>query len=214
MPPRAAAHVIGLLPQGAPAPAGITVADLVGRGRFPHRRFLHDTRAADRAAVEAAMAATGTAELARRPVDELSGGQRQRVWVAMALAQETPLLLLDEPTTHLDIAHQLDLLELFAELNRQGRTMVAVLHDLNQAARYATRLVAMRDGAVVAQRTPAEVVTARIVEEVFDVAVLVVDDPVTGAPMIVPRGRSRAVGSPATGCPTTPRRPGRAGARQ
>ncbi|SPF67328.1 adenosinetriphosphatase [Propionibacterium ruminifibrarum] len=188
--PRTAAQTIGLLPQGATAPDGITVADLVARGRFPHRRLLRDTRATDRAAVEGAMRATGTTELADRAVNELSGGQRQRVWVAMALAQETPMLLLDEPTTYLDIAHQIDLLELFAGLNRQGRTMVAVLHDLNQAARYGTHLVAMRDGAIVAQGAPAEVVTPQTVEDVFGLEVLVVDDPVTGTPMIVPRGRT------------------------
>ncbi|WP_316669511.1 ABC transporter ATP-binding protein [uncultured Propionibacterium sp.] len=189
MSPKAAARVIGLLPQGAAAPDDITVIDLIGRGRFPHRRLLRDTRSADRAAVEAAMRATSTTDLADRAVGELSGGQRQRVWVAMALAQETPLLLLDEPTTYLDIAHQIDLLELFAELNRQGRTMVAVLHDLNQAARYATHLVAMKDGAVVAQGAPARVVTPRIVKDVFGLEVLVIDDPVTGTPMIVPCAR-------------------------
>ncbi len=188
--PRTAAQTIGLLPQGATAPDGITVADLVARGRFPHRQLLRDTRATDRAAVEGAMRATGTTELADRAVNELSGGQRQRVWVAMALAQETPMLLLDEPTTYLDIAHQIELLELFAGLNRQGRTMVAVLHDLNQAARYGTHLVAMRDGAIVAQGAPAEVVTPQTVEDVFGLEVLVVDDPVTGTPMIVPRGRT------------------------
>ncbi|SYZ32494.1 ABC transporter ATP-binding protein [Propionibacterium australiense] len=187
--PKTAAQAIGLLPQGATTPDGITVTELVARGRFPHRQLLRDTRAADRAAVEEAMRATGTTELGDRVVAELSGGQRQRVWVAMALAQETPMLLLDEPTTYLDIAHQIDLLELFAELNRQGRTMVAVLHDLNQAARYATHLVAMRDGAVIARGAPAEVVTPQTVADVFGLDVLVIDDPVTGTPMIVPRAR-------------------------
>lgn len=184
--PRKLAHVIGLLPQSATAPDGITVADLVRRGRFPHRRLFVDTRAQDQAAVEAAMRDTGTTELADRLVSELSGGQRQRVWVAMALAQETPLLLLDEPTTYLDIAHQIDLLELFAELNRQGRTVVAVLHDLNQAARYASHLVVMKAGSIIALGTPNEVVTPQTIEKVFGLKVLVVDDPVTGTPMIVP----------------------------
>jgi iron complex transport system ATP-binding protein len=137
------------------------------------------------------MAATGVSDLSTRLVDELSGGQRQRVWVAMALAQETGVLLLDEPTTFLDIAHQIELLELFTDLNRDGRTLVAVLHDLNHAARYGTHLIAMKDGAVVAAGTPGQIVTADLVEQVFGLRCLVVPDPVAGTPQVVPLGRSR-----------------------
>lgn len=185
------ARRLGLLPQSSIAPDGITVADLVGRGRYPHQGFVRQWTDADEAAVVGAMAATGVTELSARLVDELSGGQRQRVWVAMVLAQETPLLLLDEPTTFLDIAHQIELLELFTDLHLAGNTMVAVLHDLNQAARYGTHLIAMRDGAIVAEGPPAEVVTAQLVEEVFGLPCRVVEDPVSGTPMVVPIGRDR-----------------------
>ncbi|MFI9488469.1 ABC transporter ATP-binding protein [Promicromonospora sp. NPDC052451] len=180
------ARQVGLLPQTAVAPDGITVADLVARGRYPHQDLFHRDAATDRAAVAAALAATGTEELAQRLVDELSGGQRQRVWVAMALAQQTPLLLLDEPTTYLDIAHQIELLDLFARLNDEGSTLVAVLHDLNHAARYATHLVVMKDGAVVASGAPQEIVTADLVEHVFGLPAVVIDDPLTGRPLVVP----------------------------
>ncbi|MCJ1705314.1 MULTISPECIES: ABC transporter ATP-binding protein [unclassified Rathayibacter] len=190
--PREVARVLGLLPQTSLAPDGITVADLVARGRHPHQGFLRQWSIADEEAVTAAMAATGVAALADRPVDELSGGQRQRVWVAMVLAQETPLLLLDEPTTFLDIAHQIELMELLTDLHEQGRTLVAVLHDLNQAARYASHLVAMKDGAVVAQGAPREIVTAELVEHVFGLRCVVIPDPVTGAPLVAPVGRERA----------------------
>ena len=177
---------MGLLPQRSIAPDGITVTDLVGRGRFPYQSALRQSRD-DEQAVNEAIAITGIADLADRLVDELSGGQRQRVWVAMVLTQQTPLMLLDEPTTFLDIAHQREVLELLAELNRnKGRTVVAVLHDLNQAARYASRVVAMRDGAIVTPGTPHEVLTAPMVERIFDLPCRVIDDPVTGTPLIVP----------------------------
>lgn len=185
------ARRIGLLPQSSIAPDGITVADLVARGRYPHQNFIRQWIEADERAVAAAMAATGVSDLSTRLVDELSGGQRQRVWVAMALAQETGVLLLDEPTTFLDIAHQIELLELFTDLNRDGRTLVAVLHDLNHAARYGTHLIAMKDGAVVAAGTPGQIVTADLVEQVFGLRCLVVPDPVAGTPQVVPLGRSR-----------------------
>ena len=191
--PRDTARVLGLLPQTSLAPDGITVADLVGRGRHPHQGFLRQWSRADEEAVEAAMAATGVAELAGRRVDELSGGQRQRVWVAMVLAQQTPLVLLDEPTTFLDIAHQIELMELFTDLNESGATLVAVLHDLNQAARYGTHLIAMKDGAIVAQGAPADIVTADLVEEVFGLPCVVVPDPVSGTPSVAPIGRNRRV---------------------
>jgi ABC-type cobalamin/Fe3+-siderophores transport system ATPase subunit len=186
-----AARILGLLPQSSIAPDGITVADLVARGRFPHQSLTRRWSADDEAAVVSALAATGTTELSGRPVDELSGGQRQRVWVAMALAQQTPLLLLDEPTTFLDIAHQIELMELFTDLHEAGSTLVAVLHDLNQAARYATHLVAMKDGRIVAEGAPADIVTAELVEEVFGLPCLVVPDPVTGTPSVAPIGRVR-----------------------
>jgi len=188
-----AARRIGLLPQSAIAPDGITVADLVGRGRYPHQTLFRQNRVGDDEAVALAMVATGVDDLATRVVDELSGGQRQRVWVAMALAQQTPILLLDEPTTFLDIAHQIELLDLFADLHEAGSTLVAVLHDLNHAARYATHLIAMKDGQVVAEGPPEAVVTAELVEEVFGLPCLVIADPVSGTPLVIPRGaRHRA----------------------
>jgi iron complex transport system ATP-binding protein len=189
-PAKEVARRLGLLPQSAIAPDGITVADLVARGRYPHQSFLRQWSKADETDVAAAMRATRIEALAARPVDELSGGQRQRVWIAMVLAQETPILLLDEPTTFLDIAHQIELLDLLAELNAQGRTVVAVLHDLNQACRYASHLVAMKDGAIVAEGSPAGIVTAELVEKVFGLPCVVIPDPVAGTPLIVPKGRS------------------------
>ncbi|MDT0268516.1 ABC transporter ATP-binding protein [Streptomyces sp. DSM 44915] len=188
------ARRIGLLPQTAVAPEGITVGDLVARGRYPHQSLFQQRTPKDRAAVAAAMAATDVTGLADRTVDELSGGQRQRAWVAMALAQETPLLLLDEPTTYLDIAHQIELLDLFARLNRDGTTLVAVLHDLNHAARYASHLVAMRDGAVVAEGPPAEILTAELVDRVFGLPCVVIDDPLTGRPLVIPHSEATRKG--------------------
>ncbi|GGS86183.1 ABC transporter ATP-binding protein [Streptomyces chromofuscus] len=187
IPTRRIAQAVGLLPQTPVPPEGITVAELVSRGRQPHQKWWQQWSDADETAVARAMERTGTAELADRPVDELSGGQRQRVWIAMALAQETDVLLLDEPTTYLDIAHQVEVLDLVRQLNRErGRTVVAVLHDLNQAARYADHIVAMKAGRIVAQGAPADVVTAELVEEVFGLASVVVPDPVTGDPLVVP----------------------------
>ncbi|MFS4488157.1 ABC transporter ATP-binding protein [Dietzia kunjamensis] len=187
------ARRIGLLPQGAVTPEGIRVDDLVARGRHPHHSPLRQWSRADDTAVTAAMASTGVSDLATRFVDELSGGQRQRVWIAMLLAQETPILLLDEPTTYLDIAHQYDVLDLLRDQHETGRAVIAVLHDLNQAARYATHLVVMKVGRVVATGAPADVLTADLVEEVFGLPCLIAADPVTGTPTVVPldrRGRS------------------------
>lgn len=187
------ARRIGLLPQGAVTPEGIRVDDLVARGRHPHHSPLRQWSRSDDTAVTAAMAATGVSDLATRFVDELSGGQRQRVWIAMLLAQETPILLLDEPTTYLDIAHQYDVLDLLRDQHESGRAVIAVLHDLNQAARYATHLVVMKDGRVVATGAPAEVLTAELAEQVFGLPCLIAADPVTGTPTVVPldrRGRS------------------------
>jgi ABC-type cobalamin/Fe3+-siderophores transport system ATPase subunit len=183
------ARRLGLLPQTSLAPDGITVADLVARGRHPHQRLLRQWSERDEAAVAEAMAATGVGELSGRLVDELSGGQRQRVWVAMALAQETELLLLDEPTTFLDIAHQIELLELFRELNlERDRTLVAVLHDLNHACRYATHIIAMADGRVVAEGPPAEIITASLVHDVFGLPAHILTDPIAGTPLVIPLG--------------------------
>jgi len=192
MPTREVATLLGVLPQTPVAPDGITVADLVGRGRYPHQGWFRQWVAADDAAVATALQATDTLDLAGRAVDELSGGQRQRVWIAMALAQETELLLLDEPTTFLDINHQVEVLDLLTDLVQQrGRTVVAVLHDLNLACRYADHIVAMRDGKIAASGAPAEVVTAELVKSVFGMDAEVCDDPVSHSPMIVPVGRHR-----------------------
>ncbi|MEJ5913202.1 ABC transporter ATP-binding protein [Pseudokineococcus sp. 1T1Z-3] len=189
---REVARRLGLLPQSSLAPDGITVADLVARGRYPHQGVLRRWSDDDERAVAEAMDCTGVTDLSGRLVDELSGGQRQRVWVAMVLAQETGLLLLDEPTTYLDIAYQIELMELFTDLHHEGRTLVAVLHDLNHAARYATHLVAMRDGEVVAQGPPEEVVTEEVVGDVFGLRCVVVPDPVTGTPTVVPLRKERS----------------------
>jgi iron complex transport system ATP-binding protein len=198
LPTKEVARRLGLLPQSPIAPDAITVSDLVARGRYPHQGLLRQWSREDARAVAGAMAATGVEDLAQRTVDELSGGQRQRVWLAMALAQETPILLLDEPTTFLDIAHQIEVLDLCAELHEQeGRTLVAVLHDLNHACRYATHLIAMAEGAVIASGPPAEVVDAAMVESVFGLRCRVIDDPETGTPLIVPgarAGRERLAG--------------------
>ncbi|MGQ3673123.1 ABC transporter ATP-binding protein [Xanthobacter sp. TB0136] len=191
-PAREVARRLSLLPQTSTAPDGITVEDLVARGRYPHQSFLRQWSRADEEAVRTAMAATRISELAGRTVDELSGGQRQRVWIAMVLAQETAILLLDEPTTYLDIAHQIELLELLAELNRNGRTIIAVLHDLNQACRYATHLIAMRDGRIVAEGAPADIVHEQLIETVFGLPCVIIPDPVSGTPLVVPKGRAAA----------------------
>lgn len=189
-PSKEVARRLGLLPQSSIAPDGISVADLVARGRYPHQRLLRQWSREDEEAVVEAMAATRVTDLADRIVDELSGGQRQRVWLAMVLAQRTGILLLDEPTTFLDIAHQVEVLDLCAELHRErGHTLVVVLHDLNQACRYATNLLVMRDGAIVAGGAPSEIITAELVEHVFGLRCRVISDPETGTPLIVPAAR-------------------------
>ncbi|WP_248242829.1 ABC transporter ATP-binding protein [Microbacterium kunmingense] len=187
------ARMLGLLPQGPVAPEGIAVADLVGRGRHPHQRPLAPWSTRDYEVVAEALEATGTSDLADRPMDELSGGQRQRVWIAMALAQETDILLLDEPTTFLDVAHQIEVLDLLTDLNRErGTTIVMVLHDMNLAARYADHLFALRDGRIVADGAPRDILTRELIGEVFDLDAVVIDDPVSGAPIVLPRGRHHA----------------------
>ena len=184
------ARRLGLLPQSPLAPDAITVADLVARGRYPHQGILRQWSREDEEAVALAMRSTRVEDLAGRAVDELSGGQRQRVWLAMVLAQQTPLMLLDEPTTFLDIAHQLEVLDLCADLHEHhGHTVVAVLHDLNHACRYATHLIAMREGAIVAEGDPAEIVDAALVERVFGLRCRVIPDPETGLPLVVPARR-------------------------
>jgi iron complex transport system ATP-binding protein len=188
---RDVARRLGVLPQGPTTPEGITVRDLVRRGRLPHTSVWQQWGARDEAALQQALVATDLLELADEPVDALSGGQRQRAWLALVVAQQTPVLLLDEPTTYLDLAHQLDVLELVRTLNREsGRTVVMVLHDINQACRYADHLVAMRAGRVVAQGVPADVVTPALLRDVFDVHCRVLPDPDTGRPLVVPLHRS------------------------
>nr|WP_233580381.1 ABC transporter ATP-binding protein [Streptomyces triticirhizae] len=189
---RTVAREIALLPQSPIAPEGISVRGLVRRGRYPHHTLLRQWSPDDDTAIAFALERTGLTELAEARVSELSGGQRQRVWIAMVLAQQTELLLLDEPTTFLDVAHQYELLELCGELHREGRTVVAVLHDLNQAARFATHLVVMREGRVVAEGPPAEVMTAGMVAEVFGLPCDIVPDPRTATPMVVPHARHPA----------------------
>jgi len=186
-PAKELARRVGMLPQTSTAPEGIAVVDLVSRGRHPYQGLLRRWSSEDEHAVRSALADTGLTEFASRAVDELSGGQRQRVWIAMALAQQTPVLLLDEPTTYLDIAHQIEVMDLCQAMNRRGRTLVAVLHDLNQAARYATDLIAVRDGRVIAQGHPDQVVTAEVVHTVFGVRARVIEDPESGRPMVIPR---------------------------
>ena len=211
LPTREVATRMGLLPQSPVAPEGLTVVDLVGRGRYPHQRWFRQWSQEDEAAVAGALEATETLALAPRTVDELSGGQRQRVWIAMALAQDTDVLLLDEPTTFLDVAHQVDVLDLLVELNRRrGTTVVAVLHDLNLAARYSDHMVAMKAGEVVACGAPQEVVTEPTIGHVFDMRCTVVEDPVSGTPMVIPIGRRHpareartTASTPAGPAPTT-----------
>lgn len=189
-PARELARTLGLLPQHPTAPDGIAVRDLVGRGRYPHQSFFRSWSTGDDAAVQRALEATETLELAERNVDELSGGQRQRVWIAMALAQETDLLLLDEPTTYLDLAHQVEVLDLVTDLNRKrGTTVAIVLHDLNLAARYADHVIAMKGGEIVALGDPITVVTEKLVRDVFGLESRVIPDPVSGTPLIIPIGR-------------------------
>ncbi|WP_158682615.1 iron-enterobactin ABC transporter ATP-binding protein [Cronobacter sakazakii] len=184
------ARRIGLLAQNASAPGDITVAELVARGRYPHQPLFTRWRDEDERAVQKAMEATGVTALADQSVDTLSGGQRQRAWIAMVLAQETSILLLDEPTTWLDISHQIDLLELLCALNReQGYTLAAVLHDLNQACRYANHLIALRDGKIIAEGAPSEIVDAALIEAIYGLRCMIIEDPVAGTPLVVPLGR-------------------------
>ncbi|GHE98983.1 cobalamin/Fe3+-siderophore ABC transporter ATP-binding protein [Amycolatopsis deserti] len=187
LPTREVAKVVGLLPQSPVAPEGLTVGDLVARGRHPHQRWYRQWSSSDEDAISNALRLTGMDVLADRVVDELSGGQRQRAWISMTLAQETGLLLLDEPITYLDLAHQIDVLDLVHRLHRdRGTTVVMVLHDLNLAARYADTLVAMRDGRIIAQGPPSTVLTEPLLDEIFGLTAKVLPDPVSGTPLVVP----------------------------
>lgn len=187
------AQRIGILPQGPVAPEGLTVRELISLGRYPYQNWWRQNSAADKAAVERALLAAGVPELADCAVDKLSGGQKQRAWIAMTLAQETPVLLLDEPTTFLDLAHQVEVLDLLWQLNHnQARTIVLVLHDLNQAARYADHIVMMKGGGVFAQGAPATVMTEQNIQEVFGLRCLVITSPVSGTPLCLPRGSAHS----------------------
>ena len=189
------AQQLGLLPQGPIAPDGLTVRELVAQGRYPYQSWLQQWSKEDEKEVESALAITELQELAHRPVDSLSGGQRQRAWIAMTLAQNTQILLLDEPTTFLDLAHQMEVLDLLYELNqREGRTIVMVLHELNQACRYGDYLIAMKAGQVCAQGVPHKVMTEALVQDVFGLDCRIVSDPVAGTPLCIPIGRKVSIG--------------------
>ncbi|MFF7375059.1 ABC transporter ATP-binding protein [Streptomyces massasporeus] len=190
---RDVAKKLGLLPQAPVAPEGLTVADLVARGRHPHQSWLRQWSSDDADVVARALAMTGVSDLADRPVDALSGGQRQRVWISMTLAQGTDLLLLDEPTTYLDLAHAVDVLDLVDDLHESGCTVVMVLHDLNLATRYSDNLVVMREGSVLAQGHPRDVITAELLDEAFGLKARVIDDPVGDRPLVVPIGRTHVL---------------------
>lgn len=187
---KAIAKRLGLLPQGPTAPEGLTVRDLVAQGRYPHQGWLQQWSKDDEKQVNWALSITQMQEFAHYALDNLSGGQRQRAWIAMTLAQDTEILLLDEPTTYLDLAHQMEVLDLLYDLNQeQGRTIVMVLHDLNQACRYGDHLVAVRDGRVYQQGHPERVMTETMVREVFGLESQIVSDPVAGTPLCIPIGR-------------------------
>lgn len=190
LPSKKAAQIMGLLPQSPNAPEGIKVTDLVARGRFPYRQLLKNMSTEDFQAVEEAMEIMGITELADRSVDELSGGQRQRVWIALALAQQTDILLLDEPTTFLDISYQVEILDLLTDLNQKRKTtIVMVLHDINLSARYSHYLFAMQKGSLIAEGTPKEVITPGLMKEIYGLDCMVIEDPISKTPFIIPRGR-------------------------
>lgn len=193
MPSKTLAKELGILPQSPSAPEGLTVRELVAQGRYPHQSWFQQWSKKDEEITQQALSTTNMVDLADRPLDTLSGGQRQRAWIAMTLAQETAILLLDEPTTFLDLAYQIEVLDLLHDLNQAGRTIVMVLHDLNQACRYAHNLVAMRDGSIWGQGDPATVMTKRMVAEVFRLNARIIADPITGTPMCIPLGRTHAV---------------------
>ena len=184
---RAIAKILAMLPQTPEAPSGVTVADVVARGRYPHQSLLRSWSDEDERACVEAMHAANVLELAERPIEALSGGQRQRVWIAMTLAQQTPLILLDEPTTYLDITHQIEVLNLTKKLHSEGRTVAVVLHDLNLAFRYATHVVLMKQGRIIAQGDPRAIITPELIQEVFDLQSVIIPDPCTGTPLVIPK---------------------------
>jgi len=187
LPTRTVARQLAILPQNPTAPDGLTVSELVAYGRFPHQGGFGGLTKEDQEVVRWALRVTGMEPHAERPVDQLSGGQRQRAWIAMALAQQTPMLFLDEPTTYLDMAHQLEVLQLLQRLNREeGRTVVMVLHDLNHASRYAHHMVAIKGGTVYGEGAPADVMTPEMLREVFGIEADIVPDPRTGLPLCLP----------------------------
>ncbi|MEZ7793395.1 ABC transporter ATP-binding protein [Niallia circulans] len=189
-PPKQLARILGILPQSPIVPEGITVADLVERGRFPHQNFFSGWSKKDYEAVAEAMEIMKITEFANRNIDELSGGQRQRVWIAMALAQQTDILFLDEPTTFLDITYQVEILDLLTDLNRKyGTTIVMVLHDINLSARYADYIFALEKGKLVGEGKPADIITSKLVKDIFGLNCTVINDPVSGTPLVVPKGR-------------------------
>jgi iron complex transport system ATP-binding protein len=197
LPTKELAKRLGILPQGPVAPEGLTVHELVAQGRYPHQSWLQQWSAEDERITLDALEITGITEFADRPVDTLSGGQRQRAWIAMTLAQDSDLILLDEPTTFLDLAYQIDVLDLLHDLNvERGKTIVMVLHDLNHACRYADYLIAVRGGQIAAEGIPGEVVTENMVREVFGIDCRIIPDPVTHTPLIVPVGRVKKDRSP------------------
>lgn len=190
------ARILGMLPQAPIAPEGLTVADLVARGRHPHQSWIRQWSSDDEGEVAEALALTGVSELADRPVDQLSGGQRQRAWISMALAQGTDILLLDEPTTYLDLAHSIEVLDLVDRMHEEmGRTVVMVLHDLNLAIRYSDQLIVMRDGKVVARGAPKDIISAELLLEVFGLEAAVIGDPVSDRPLVVPIGTRHVYGA-------------------
>ena len=190
IPSKKIAQIMGFLPQSPTVPEGIKVTDLIMRGRFPYRKPLKSLTMGDFEAVEEAMKIMGVTELANRNVDELSGGQRQRVWIALALAQQTDILFLDEPTTYLDIAYQVEILDLLTDLNQKRKTtIVMVLHDINLSARYADYIFAMEKGKLVAQGKPSEIITPKLMKEVYGIDCIIMEDPISKTPLIVPKGR-------------------------
>lgn len=196
IPPKSFAKILGLLPQSPIVPEGITVVDLIGRGRFPHHTFWKGWTTEDDEAVAEAMDIMGVTEFAHRSIDELSGGQRQRVWIAMALAQQTDILFLDEPTTYLDITYQIEILDRLTDLNKKyGTTIVMVLHDINLSARYADHLFALHKGKLIAEGAPSEVITSSLIQQIFDLQCIVVEDPIAKSPAIVPIGKYHQVDS-------------------
>jgi len=200
IPPKQLARVVGLLPQSPIVPEGISVADLVGRGRFPHQTLFNGWSKKDFEAVAEAMRIMDITEFANHNIDELSGGQRQRVWIAMALAQQTDILFLDEPTTYLDITYQVEILDLLTDLNRKhGTTIVMVLHDINLSARYADHIFALYKGKLVAEGEPSKVITSTMVKDIFGLDCTVIKDPISNSPLVVPKGRYHVNHPPADG---------------